>query len=316
MCSREHGTGWQRRKHTKEAKRVPQERFLGLRQRQTVQFNAALLQMGLHQCGQGLVAHLHNPAQHMQCGGAPALCCTPCVTFRRVVAPLRGHRQSPVLPFACCVGSLRSVGRCGRCSCWCRFRVRGAQWFGVLGLCWMWRDVLFARQWRPIIGVLRMCWLLPGSFDCFCCPHTSVHRPSIACLAVFPCGPGALFLHALSPPSTLKARKTTVRRGPVPRQARACAQRAVPKECTWRTPAHTSPQPQLSQQGTRTHRCKRNGGMCRRNYHRPDPAPFSSTIGAQPGHGTFLTTKTTGRRRSDGVLCLGNPELAQRGGMT
>ena len=25
-----------------------------------------------------------------------------------------------------------------------------------------------------------MCWLLPGSFDCFCCPHTSVHRPSIA----------------------------------------------------------------------------------------------------------------------------------------
>ena len=35
--------------------------------------------------------------------------------------------QSPALPFACCVGSLLSVGRCGRCSCWCRFRVRGAQ---------------------------------------------------------------------------------------------------------------------------------------------------------------------------------------------
>ena len=50
----------------------------------------------------------------------------PCVTFRRVVAPLRGPGQSPVLPFACCVGSLRSVGRCGRCSCWCRFRVREA----------------------------------------------------------------------------------------------------------------------------------------------------------------------------------------------
>ena len=44
----------------------------------------------------------------------------PRVTFRRVVAPLRGPGQSPVLPFACCVGSLRSVGRCGRCSCWCR----------------------------------------------------------------------------------------------------------------------------------------------------------------------------------------------------
>ena len=51
----------------------------------------------------------------------------PCVTFRRVVAPFRGPGQSPGLPFACCVGSLRSVGRCGRCSCWCRFRVRGAQ---------------------------------------------------------------------------------------------------------------------------------------------------------------------------------------------
>ena len=51
---------------------------------------------------------------------------TPCVTFRRVVVSLRGPGQSPVLPFACCVGSLRSVGRCGRCSCWCRFRVRGA----------------------------------------------------------------------------------------------------------------------------------------------------------------------------------------------
>ena len=29
---------------------------------------------------------------------------------------------------------------------------------GVLGLCWMWRDVPFVRQRRPIIDVLRMCW--------------------------------------------------------------------------------------------------------------------------------------------------------------
>ena len=50
---------------------------------------------------------------------------------------------------------------------------------GVLGLCWMRHGVPFACQRRPIVGVLRMCWLLPGSFDCFCCPHTSVHRPSI-----------------------------------------------------------------------------------------------------------------------------------------
>ena len=51
----------------------------------------------------------------------------PCVTFCRVAVSLRGPGQSPVLPFACCVGSLRSVGRCGLCSCWCCFRVRGAQ---------------------------------------------------------------------------------------------------------------------------------------------------------------------------------------------
>ena len=31
------------------------------------------------------------------------------------------------------VGSLRSVGRCGRCSCWRHFRVRGAQWLVCRG---------------------------------------------------------------------------------------------------------------------------------------------------------------------------------------
>ena len=49
------------------------------------------------------------------------------------------------------------------------------------------RSVPFARQRSPIVGVLRMCWLLPGSFDCFCCPYASVHRPSVACLTVFLC---------------------------------------------------------------------------------------------------------------------------------
>ena len=34
---------------------------------------------------------------------------------------------------------------------------------GVPGLFGMWRDVPFVRQRRPIIGVLRMCCLLPGS---------------------------------------------------------------------------------------------------------------------------------------------------------
>ena len=51
----------------------------------------------------------------------------PRVTFRLVVAPLRGPGQSPILPFAYCVRSLLSVGRCSRRSCWCRFCVRGAQ---------------------------------------------------------------------------------------------------------------------------------------------------------------------------------------------
>ena len=60
-------------------------------------------------------------------GGASGRRHAPRGTVRRVVAPLRGPGQSPVLLFACCVGSLRSVGRCGRCSCWCRFRVRRAQ---------------------------------------------------------------------------------------------------------------------------------------------------------------------------------------------
>ena len=55
------------------------------------------------------------------------MACPSCVTLRRVVVPLRGPEQSPVLPFTCCVGLLLSVGCCGLCSCWCRFRIRGAQ---------------------------------------------------------------------------------------------------------------------------------------------------------------------------------------------
>ena len=77
----------------------------------------------------------------------------PRVTFRRVVVLLRGPGQSPVLPFACCVGSLRSVGRCGQYSCWCRCCVRGAPSLVCRGLCWRWRDVPFARQRRPVVGV-------------------------------------------------------------------------------------------------------------------------------------------------------------------
>ena len=87
-------------------------------------------------------------------GAVPWQPVTPCVTFRRGVAPLRGPGQSPGLPFACCVGSLRSVGRCGRCSRWCRFRVRGAPSLVCRGCAECAMDVPFARQRRPIVGVL------------------------------------------------------------------------------------------------------------------------------------------------------------------
>ena len=55
-------------------------------------------------------------------------------------------------------------------------------WSPVVGV-----GVPFARQRRPVVGILRLCWLLWGSFDWFCCPHTSVLRPSTICLSVFPC---------------------------------------------------------------------------------------------------------------------------------
>ena len=36
---------------------------------------------------------------------------------------------------------------------------------GVLGLCWMWRDVPFAHQRRPVVGVLGVVLVVAGSFD-------------------------------------------------------------------------------------------------------------------------------------------------------
>ena len=104
-------------------------------------------------------------------------CEPPRVTFRLVVAPFRGPGQSPALPFACCVRSLRPV------LLLVSFPRSRSPVVGVLGLCWMWHGVPFTRQRRPV----RMCWLLAGSFDCCCHPRASVHRPSVACLAVFLC---------------------------------------------------------------------------------------------------------------------------------
>ena len=33
---------------------------------------------------------------------------------------------------------------------------------GALGLCWMWQDVPLARQWRPVVGVLRVVLVVAG----------------------------------------------------------------------------------------------------------------------------------------------------------
>ena len=65
-------------------------------------------------------------------GGEPP---PPRVTCRRVVVSLRGPGHSPALPSACCVGSLRSVGRCGRCSLLVSFLRSRSPVVGVPGLC-------------------------------------------------------------------------------------------------------------------------------------------------------------------------------------
>ena len=62
---------------------------------------------------------------------------TPCVTSRRVAIYLQGPRHSPVLPFACCIGSMLFDGCGGQCYLWCPFRIgaaRLAHW-GCAGYC-------------------------------------------------------------------------------------------------------------------------------------------------------------------------------------
>ena len=54
----------------------------------------------------------------------------------------------------------------------------------------MWHSVPLARQRRPIVGVLRMCWLLPGPFDCFCCPFYVVCKCGLGCCVCGGCRVG------------------------------------------------------------------------------------------------------------------------------
>ena len=88
----------------------------------------------------------------------------PCATSLRVAVSLRGPGQSPVLPFACCVGSLRSVGRCGRCSRWCRCRVRGAQ-------CWCAGAALVAAGCAVCASAAPSSWRPPHCTCTFPKPH-------------------------------------------------------------------------------------------------------------------------------------------------
>ena len=60
----------------------------------------------------------------------------PCVTFRQVAVSLQGPGQSPLLPFACCIGSMLSDGSCGLYPLWCCCHVSGAQQLAYWGLCW------------------------------------------------------------------------------------------------------------------------------------------------------------------------------------
>ena len=113
----------------------------------------------------------------------------PCVTFRRVVAPLRG-------PWTVTRSSLRVLRRV---AAFCRplrpvlllvsFPRSRSPVVGVLGLCGMWRDVPFACQRRPVVGVLGVVLVVAGVV-CLCllstrlCPQAvrSLPRCVSACV--------------------------------------------------------------------------------------------------------------------------------------
>ena len=106
------------------------------------------------------------------------------MTFRRVVVPLRGPGQSPVLPFACCIGSLLSVGRCGRCSCWCRFRVRGALW----SVCWCCAVCASAAtsSWRTGVVLVVAGVVLLFLLSIHLCPQAVHNLPRCVSVCVRP----------------------------------------------------------------------------------------------------------------------------------
>ena len=63
---------------------------------------------------------------------------------------------------ACCVGSLLSDGRCGPCSCRCRFCVCGAQQLAHWGLCWWLRGAFYGFCLLPDLpppAILQEAWM-------------------------------------------------------------------------------------------------------------------------------------------------------------
>ena len=110
------------------------------------------------------------------------------MTFRLVVAHLQGPGQSRVRPFACCVGSLLSVGRCCArpCPSWCGSRVL-CVCVAPPPVCW--------RSWVPLSRTpscptrlpprtrsshLRMTWTVPCAVGCSrpCCHPRGGHLPA------------------------------------------------------------------------------------------------------------------------------------------
>ena len=75
-----------------------------------------------------VVDHTPSDSSPMNPRPPPSLCDIPsgCCFFT-------GLWTVTLLPFTCCVGSLRYGGRCGLCSSWFCFRVHGAQWLVYQG---------------------------------------------------------------------------------------------------------------------------------------------------------------------------------------
>ena len=156
-------------------------------------------------CGYHFLAFAaHSPPHSGLPPPASLWFCGPVV--RRVAVSSRGPGQSPVLPWACCVGSLYS-DRCGLVS--------------------------FPRQRIPVVGTLGLCrllwWSVWGSFYGLCCPLPSALRLSTTCFGGFACacGPTLPLLHPASWWSTMCLPATLICAWPQLCGSRVCMARSL-----------------------------------------------------------------------------------------